>query len=248
MQIRQAPEGILVQWNNINVSGEYYTLLKSTSQVGGFEPVLQYTQLAFYLDEAVNLYEKGKTYFYKLEVCDEAKTVIDTIGPVHAVYNQPDGIARVVINESKILLERVMGNKPYQLLLKKRSGIHCPECFNPVTKRVKFHDCSKCSGTGILQGYHKPTKIFLSKDFSYMSEFNSMMDGENVKLSTVDAWTSNFPVLAPGDVFVDYLDNRFRITNVNPRMKSGALIRQILQLVPLDRGDSVYQVEVKWHG
>lgn len=235
----------LIQWSD-DEEGVYYNLYKSTSPNSHFEPVIVNSLAGSFLDEDVNLMEIGKYYYYKVDVLDKDKKKINTLGPVKAEYQKMNGIARAIMAEYEIVL-RVMANPTYKLLLKRRSGINCVHCYNETTKRVSFQGCKVCNGTGVIEGYFDPIEIRLSKDISQETEYNSMLDSERVKHTNVNAWALAYPRLSPGDVIVDRLNQRYRITQVSPRTHSHVLLRQILQLVPLEKGSPAYDVEVDFH-
>ena len=236
-------QSLLIQWNHLKDTGEYFSLFKSTSPESGFEPVLINKKVGSFIDKDVNLFEIGKHYYYKLEIANDDKTIIRTVGPERSRYNKMNGEARAMIREFTIVL-RVMKNPIYKLLLKKRSGIYCPECYNTVTKKPSFAGCKRCNGTGKLEGYHDPVNIRLSKDISRETEYSSMLDSERVKLTNNNAWTTPYPRITPGDVIVDVLNQRYRVVDVSPRTHAHVLIRQVLQLVPLERGHPAYNREV----
>lgn len=236
---------LYLQWNDEKVYGEYFTLLKSTSPEENFEPILTMSKKGSFLDKNVNLYEIGRNYYYILEIMNEEKKVIDRVGPVRAEYSttEKNGIARAIIREYGIVL-RVMDNPKYKLLLKKRTGMHCPDCYNPITKRVKFADCKRCNGTGLIHGYHSAVDVLISRDFSREVEYSSMLDEERVKETPVNAWMLPYPRVSIGDLFVDPLNRRYRVKGVSPRTQSHVLIRQILELTPLEKGHPAYNKEV----
>lgn len=234
---------VYIQWNNLPTNGTYYNLYRSTSPESGFRPVLLNTKVGAYLDKEVNIYDLSKSYYYKIEVCDEDKKILKTYGPKTTEYKELEGISRAIINEYQVVL-KVMKNPSYKLLLKKHEGFFCPECYNHVTKRVSYPNCKKCNGTGIIHGYHDPIDILLSRDISQEMEHISMLDSEKIKLTNVNAWALPYPIITPGDVVVDKINNRFRILSVGPRTHSHNLIRQVLQMVPLEKGHPAYNVEV----
>ena len=158
-------------------------------------------------------------------------------------YTKPDGVANKVIHEARIVLEQ-MRNPPVFLMVRRRVGKECPECWNKLTKKVKFANCKVCSGTGLITGYHSPIKINISRDISYLVDSSNLMDGDHVTQTKVSAWIGNNPVVSPGDVIVDALNQRFNIDQVAYRTRSQYIIRQVLQLTPLEKGHPAYLMEV----
>lgn len=233
---------LLIQWNDLDVVGDSYRVYRSTVKHEGYELVGVETTKPLYIDSNLNLMENSRTYYYKVEVIKDGQ-VIHLTQPFHAEYNKADGVARVVIRESNIVL-RMMNTPKVKILLRKKTGYHCPECYNTITKRVRFADCPVCNGTGIKHGYHSPVEIRVSRDMSQLHNFPTLLDGEKTELSAVNAWITNYPILTPGDVIVDKMNQRFVVTNITPRYRAQHLIRQIFELFPLEKGHPLYEKDV----
>lgn len=233
---------LYIQWAEMD--GEYFTVLRSTSPADGFEKIAVDLTTPFYEDSDVNLMDGGLRYFYKIKGFEGGIKVSESEG-TPAQYNKRDPIANVVIHESNTVL-RVMNNPHVKVLLKRRDGKRCPECWNPVTKKRRFSDCTTCNGTGVVEGYHVPITTRISRDFSQLVDNTSMMDSEKVDSSPVHAWIVNTPLVSPGDIIADYMDQRFLIERVTQRTKSQYVIRQLLDIIPLEKGHPVYNVEIDW--
>jgi hypothetical protein len=228
-----------IEWD---LEGDTFSIYRSTSPASDFEIIAQDVIQPFYVDNTANLYDENIRYYYRIEGFLSGDKVAED-GPRTLEYNARDGVANKVIHESKVAL-RVMNNPPVYFLLKKRTGEECPECWNPVTKRVRFANCDVCNGTGILQGYHEPIPTRISQDVSQLVMASGEMDGDKVKLTPIRAWVSNTPLLHPEDIMVDVMNQRYKVFNVARRTKSQYVIRQVLDLVPLEKGHPAYQVEV----
>lgn len=235
---------LYVQWNNID--GEVFSLFRSTSPADGYELIAADLAVPFYDDKDVNLHENGLRYFYQVKGYEGGVEVAVSDGTV-AQYNFSDPIANVVIHESHVVL-KAMKNPKVQILLKRREGKRCPNCWNPITQKVRFSNCKVCNGTGLIEGYHTPIPTRISRTFSQLVDNTSMIDSEKVDYSPVNAWIVNTPLVSPGDVVVDIMDQRFLIERVEQRTKSQYVIRQILDMIPLEKGHPVYNVEVDWSG
>jgi hypothetical protein len=208
--------------------------------------IISSTVVPFYEDSNVNLFENGLRYYYKVEGFVGGVKVDDDKGTT-SEYNVRDPIANKVIHENQLVL-RVMNNPSVQVLLKKREGKKCPKCWNEITKKIRYSNCETCNGTGVLGGYHKPIVTRISRSFSQLMDFSNMLDGDKTTHTPIDAWMSLSPLVSPGDIIVDRLNQRFMIDNVSPRTRSQYIIRQVLNLVPLEKGHPAYQVPVDWSG
>lgn len=228
-----------IEWDQ---EGDLFTLFRSTSPETGYMVVAEHIEQPFYMDGTVNLYDPNLRYYYKVEGFRDGDRV-STSNPSTLEYNVKDGVAHKIIYEARKAL-LAMKNPPVHFLLKKRSGARCPECWNPVTKRIRYSNCSACNGTGFLTGYHIPIQAKVSQDISQLAMNSGELDGDKVSLSPIRAWTTNYPLLTPEDVMVDVLNRRYKVVNVSRRTKSQYVIRQVLDLVPLESGHPAYGVEV----
>lgn len=236
---------LYVTWPDF--AGSTFRLLRSGSPQDGFLVIKDLLSYPFYEDDDVNLYNEANKYYYMVQSLDNSGQVIATLPVITARYNRPDSIANKVIYESKVVL-RVMRNPPVYLLMKKRTVDHCPECWNFVTHKTKYANCKFCFGTGDIGGYYPPIAIQVSIDVSQLVSANDESDGGLVKLTPINAWMSNSPLTSPEDVLVDTLNRRYTIQRVIPRTRSQYVIRQVLQLVLLEKGHPAYNFYVDLDG
>lgn len=230
---------LYIEWS---IEGEVFEISRSTSPNSDFELIATNHPQPFFVDDFVNLYDQNVRYYYKVEGYINGSKVSED-GPSTLEYNSRDNVANKVIQESKTVL-RMMNNPPVYFLLKRRVGFQCPECWNPITKKVSYANCPYCNGTGIMDGYHEPIPARISQDVSVLSMTSGEMDNDRVSLSPIRAWTINTPLLYPEDIMVDILNQRYKVVNVARRTRSQAVIRQVLELAPLDKGHPSYKVEV----
>jgi hypothetical protein len=228
-----------IEWS---VAGEQFAIFRSTSPENGFELIAENIDQPFFVDYNVNLYDENIRYYYEVKGFT-AGVEVSKDGPVTLEYNQKDAIANKVIHESNVTL-RAMQNPPVFFLIKRRVGEPCDECWNPITKKVRYANCAVCNGTGIIEGYHLPIVSRISQDVSQLVMFSSEQDDDKVKLTPIRAWIGNKPLLYPEDVMVDIMNQRYKITNVSRRTKSQYVIRQVIDLTPLEKGHPAYQVDV----
>lgn len=228
-----------IEWE---LQGDTFTIYRSTSPTSGFEMLAEFIVQPFFIDKSVNLFDENISYYYRVEGFSGGVKIAEA-GPDTLEYSQRDPIANKVIHESNVLLKQ-MRNPPVYFLLKRRAGMPCPNCYNPVTKRIKFPNCKVCGGTGILSGYHDPIATRISQDVSQMIIASDAYDSDKTVLTPIRAWIGNFPRLHPEDVMVDIMNQRYKIIGVTPRTKSQYLIRQVLDMAPLEKGHSAYNINV----
>lgn len=231
-----------IQWHD--VKGSDYRLYRSLAPEGPFELIVPSTTEPYYIDEDVNLFQNGLRYYYKVEGV-EGGVVVETSKGYTSGYAVQDPVANKLLYENQLVL-RVMNNPQVKVLLKRREGKRCPECWNPVTKKPRYSNCSRCNGTGFIGGYHNPVKTRISRDFSQLIEFQGMLDDGRTVYSPVSAWITNYPLVSPGDIIVDVMNQRFSIERVGQRTRGQFIIRQILEIVPLEKGHPAYSVDVDW--
>lgn len=230
---------IYIEWS---LAGDTFIVYRSTSPTDDFEIIAQNVTQPFYTDSAVDFFDENIRYYYKVEGY-HGGTMVSQDGPETLTYNIMDGIANKVIQESSIAL-RMMNNPPVFFLLKRRIGVPCPDCYNPITKRPKYANCPTCHGTGYIGGYHPPIISRISQDVSQLIMASGEGDADKTEFSPVNAWILNAPLLYPEDVMVDILDQRYKVVSVSRRTKSQYVIRQLLQLAPLEKGHPAYGIDV----
>lgn len=231
---------IYIEWSLV---GDYFIVYRSTSPQDDFQVIAPSVTQPFYTDNTVDFYDENVRYYYKVEGYRNDGTLVSQDGPGTLIYNTMDNIANKLIYESQTVL-RMMNNPPVFFLLKRRVGTPCTECYNPVTKRPRYANCSVCNGTGYIGGYHSPIISRISQDVSQLMMASGEQDADKVVLTPISGWVVNTPLLYPEDVMVDVLDQRYKVINVARRTKSQYVTRQILSLAPLEKGHPVYQIDV----
>lgn len=238
MEVRVHEHAVYLDFRDL--PGERFEIYRSTRDIGEFE-LLTVTHQPFYVDQHVNLMQVELTYYYKVRTFDgdvQKETPVVTY-----VLGGQDNVARKIIREYATLL-RVMKNPPLYLLAKRRQVAKCPECWNPVTRKVRYAGCKVCNGTGELAGYHAPTPVTVSRDLSAFSTAMMPEDIDKVRLSPISGWMAGVPAVMVDDIFVDTQGQRYRIMNVERRMKSQSIIRQTFSAVPLEKGHPSYLIPI----
>lgn len=230
---------LYIEWK---LEGESFEISRSTSPTSDFRVIASNLEQPFYIDRLLNLHDNNVRYYYRVVGYSGGQKVSED-GPGTLEYNVGDGVANKVIEEGKTVL-KVMNNPPVFFLLKRRVGMVCPECWNPITKKVRFSNCYVCNGTGVVEGYHQPIVTRISQDISQFTMGSGEMDNDKVQLTPIRAWISNTPLLLPEDIMVDVLNQRYKVVNVSRRTRSQYVIRQVLELIPLEKGHPSYKVEV----
>lgn len=138
------------------------------------------------------------------------------------------------------LLSRFAGIGSY-LFRKKTYGMRCTRCWNATTEQVTDDHCPQCLGTSFQGGFFDPVKLFLQYDPTPNQEVKSYIghDEEN----TIGAWTISMPDIRLGDVLVRIGDwNLYEVSNIRTTELQGNVVRQMLTLIQLSKGDVEYQL------
>lgn len=228
---------IVVEWRDLQ--GDRFEVFRSTHETGDYE-LLGVTEGWFYRDEQVNLWQEDLRYHYKI-VAHEG-TTSDHHGPVTVASAKHDRFALKMMQEFEVLL-RVMNNPKMKLLVKRRDAKKCPDCWNPVTKKVRFAGCKRCEGTGELMGYHQPVDIRTSRDVSSYVSSIVPEDYDKVTLTPISGWVLATPSIMNDDILIDRGGTRYLVQNVMPRTKGQAVVRYMFQAVPLEKGHPAYLAE-----
>lgn len=237
MKARLINGGILIEWREL--SGERFDILRSTHETGDYE-ILSTTEGWHFRDEGVNLNQVDLRYHYK--VIEHEGTSRTEHGPISVRAGRHDRYALKMMQEYEVIL-RVMNNPTMKLLVKRRHAKKCPDCWNPVTKKVKFANCKRCDGTGELMGYHRPIEIRVSREISSYVSSIVPEDLDKVTLTPVSGWVAATPSIMNEDILIDREGHRYLIQNVMPRTKGQAVIRYMFQANPLEKGHPAYLAE-----
>lgn len=237
MRARLVNGGILIEWRELQ--GDRFDIFRSTHEMGDYE-FLTSTEGWHHLDKGANLYQVDLRYHYKV-VAHEG-TASTEHGPVSVRAGQHDRYALKMMQEYDVLL-RVMNNPTMKLLAKRRHAKKCPDCWNPVTRKVRFANCKRCDGTGELSGYHRPMEVRVSREISSYVSSIVPEDLDKVTLTPVSGWVAASPSIMNEDVLIDREGIRYLVQNVTPRTKGQAVIRYMFQASPLEKGHPAYLAE-----
>lgn len=238
MIARVQGNAIYLEWRDI--AGEQYDIFRSTHEEGDYE-LLTTTMLPCHLDTEVSLAEPETRYFYKIRSLIQGEQKFSQWFTFR--YEKPDRMAMKMIREYETVL-RVMRNPPMTLLVRKRFGQKCPNCYNEITQKRNFADCTVCDGSGELTGYHAPHAIQVSREMSTYQSSLQPEDMAKVELSPISGWSLPVPSIAPDDILVDSENQRYVVTYVQPRTKSQSVIRYMFQASPLEKGHPVYNISI----
>lgn len=222
-----------------------FDILRSDASNGDFELIAINVQDFQFEDYSVNLANQQLEYYYKIRVVDKDTDEIlesDIASTVNYSENEYVNYLRYV---NKIYLEDVINNPKVKYLKKKKFGQYCSECYDDVREKPRKQNCKCCYGTKFEGGYYKPVEISVNYlvDSSSKQE-NLGVTGINVEEGPIQLWTSEFPIISPGDILVFSDGTRFRVVTWSNSDRAGRTLRQTLQAQKIPYSDIIYKFPV----
>jgi len=229
-----------IQWDVIFAEpGVKFFVERSAHPTDNFEQIAGPLVNNYYLDENIPVINRNATIYYRIRIEDIGMPVVysESVSLPFLLV----GHAKSIIKEESHFLRKFI-KRPIKVYIRKKWGERCSYCWDDIKKRVKSEKCSYCYGTGFNGGYNlPPIETYMQIDNSPKAEIPSPI-GPQVPNET-RVWTSNFPILTPGDVINDLnTGTRYRIKNVNFTSFQGYIIRQILDLYIINIGEIEYSL------
>lgn len=139
-----------------------------------------------------------------------------------------------------LLLTKFTGIESY-VFRRRTYGERCPNCWNPDTEMVTKDDCQVCFGTSFKGGYFPATKTYIQYDptpnslaLDYFGKFES---------NQIPAWTISYPEMNSFDLVLRKPDwKMYRINNIGTTELQAVQVRQLLQLIELDKESVEYKL------
>lgn len=236
-----------VENSGIPTSKLRFIVYRSDHQESGFTQVSpELTNLWVYRDH----YDGGKPgkyhiWFYKVRAYIAGEPDNYTDSPVEYIHENPmdDSTSPFkdpcvdIIRRHNFMLEhsRYRIGKPCIIYQKRIYGETC-DCFDKITGRVTSSKCSKCLGTGKVEGYHAGIDdiyvhfVTLSKA-KMLHQYGDTIPGDS------SGWMSNFPIVKPEDIIINKLTNEhWLVKQVQPTVRL-IIVRQNLLLRKLNWDD-----------
>jgi hypothetical protein len=177
------------------------------------------------VDDEQRIYGKSNDWYYRVVLSTPNGTY--TSKPLTADENldfRSWRLAQDMIRKERLLLEHYTGVECV-LLKRKRYGVRCARCTDPLTEEVTEHDCPVCEGTGKVGGYFAGVPgVFVMIP---PSQGNEQQDGLRVagtvkEIQIPGCVALGEPVLDTFDVLVDTgSDKRYVVRGVG----EGAVLR-----------------------
>ncbi len=147
--------------------------------------------------------------------------------------------AKEILRRKNIALRSRYGGKPVQILKRKKSGSHCPACWNETLQRRTAERCITCYDTGWTGGYWSPITVQASIGAAPKRTLIELF-GEWEPQDTF-LRLGAYPIIAPQDVVVDEQNRRWRVIDISPLEKGQYILTQQCRLTRLNATDVIYE-------
>lgn len=218
-------------------------VLRSESPEGDFETVSPgLFDTYVFVDSEISTQAKWKQFYYKILAVDINGNQFFSEAKASSIATDLNLVGLEIARRNNILLKEYTGVKCHLLIMRKW-GQYCTECWDSLKKQVRKSNCKTCYGVGRTGGYFKPIYPFYVQINSYGKSIDHANIGDQEPVQT-NAWASNFPILSPGDIIVAPGNIRWRISGINDTTQLGTTVRQLMQLYYIDRSNIEYEAKL----
>lgn len=188
----------------------------------------------WYLDYSQSLQMLNKPVYYKI-ILRKISTQEHIESSVAALEGDLDIVGMYVVEEHNFLLEDVIG-VPSLVYQRRRSGIQCTKCFDPIQKKRMISQCGTCYGTNWVGGFYNPIDCYI--DFAPNPKTVQIQQWGEVQPNETQILMSNFPELSPGDIIREIRQGRlWRVTQVTETEKRRVPMLQFARVTEIKPGD-----------
>lgn len=249
--------------HELNVSWEFETdpeenildyeffVLRSEAPHDGFEVVSPgLVDSHDYTDRDVNTESKWRKFYYKVRA-RHIPTGREAFSDLANSYipNEATLEGLEIVSRNNIILYGAGGDfrkkfsgVPFWFFKRRTFGPRCGECYNERLRQTVRDNCCSCFGTGRQGGFYSPIQVNFQIDPVAQAQDHSNLTMQEP--ARTRAWTSNYPLIQPGDVLVGSGNRRYEIETMQPTSLNEVIIRQIVSLFYISPGAIEYQLEV----
>lgn len=229
---------VVIEWSIPSKWGACsFNIYKSeTEQLDSFQKINPVPVSSnFFRDTSTEDFSKFANSYYKVEVIfpDNRKIISNTFSWKNRRTSFVQLRANEIRRRENLLLNKFTGVD--SVIYRKRSfGERCSNCWDFTAEKVVRDHCQVCFGTsfkgGYYEGFHtkiqyEPTPNNARKDYQGVVEQN-----------TIPAWLIDIPEVDVFDIIYRIPDARlYRVDQVGNTELQTVVVRQILQLVELDK-------------
>jgi hypothetical protein len=206
-------------------------------QISGAISALEINQ---WLDFTPYLRNLDKQYYYRVR-CRRISTQDQIVTPIFSWPSNLDLVGLYIVEEHNFLFEDVVGT-PCLVHIKRRSGIQCRACFDPIQKKRTASFCTVCYSTNWEGGFYKPIDLYV--DMSPDQKNTAIAEWGEVQSNEKDVFMSNYPELRTGDIIRELRENRlWRVVQCRQTEKRRSPMLQFARVTEIKPGDVEYQLD-----
>lgn len=214
------------------------TVYRSEVENTGFEPLAKLPAArGWYYDAAADLIDRWSVPYYKLVL--NVDGVETEYGPVRVDSEAGVQAKTLIRNMNTVLRLSGIPVLVYQFL---GSGERCPDCWDPILRKVTQSNCDSCFGRGVAGGYHSP--ILTLAQMGVETRQNIVTDRLEQD-ATVEMLFSNYPVLRPKDLVYEIdRGTRYRVQQIFPAEHHRTLVNQTASGFAIQTTDIEHQLPI----
>lgn len=192
-----------------------------------------------YVDYTANFWDFYHVQNYRIR-CRRISTQEEISTPIFTIEGELDVVGIYIADEKNFILEDSVG-EPSFVYRKRRQGVVCTNCFDPIQKSRLTSYCTVCYGTNWEGGFHQELQAFV--DYSPSIDEITIRDWGAIQPNEIDAELSNWPQINPGDVLRELRRQRmWRVSKVRGTEKRRVSLLQFVRLVEVNPKDIEYAI------
>lgn len=228
-----------------NINDYRFDLYKSPIETSNFELLQSNIKNFEFNDYDVNLQLKERRQYYKVKAIKLSTGDFIWSDSFSHPYTPGDNYTSW-FKEVYTQYLNIVSNKEMLLLKRIRHGQLC-DCYDEVRGQSRLAEkCTSCYGTGYANGFYPPAKIKVNFYNAKGSSEAFEVTGSSEQETNLQLWTNNYPLIQEGDLLIDGLTGeRNVVMTVQPSVKNGFIIRQVLQLDEVPEASIYYKIPVE---
>jgi hypothetical protein len=204
-------------------------------------PAISAADFYQWVDRTPELRNLDKVYSYRIRL-RRISTQEEISTPSFNWVGDLDLIGMYIVEEHNFLLEDVTG-VPCLVFVRRKNGIYCPACFDPIQKKRTSSSCLTCYNTNYVGGFHNPIDVYI--DVSPDPTDITLAEWGEVQKNESDLLMSNYPEVVPGDLIKELRSGRlWRVAAARPTEKRRASMLQIVRVMEVSAGDIEYRMPI----
>ena len=200
---------------------------------------------AFYLDTDDVCMRPGLSPKYKVTCTTsngESPVADDLVGSI--VSDRPSGLQNRLLWPSMEIQRRmswVTANfgERIKVFVRKRVGIHCPTCWDPLADSPTKAACPDCFGTGFYGGYQEYTGAIL---LNPAVEKILQADVGKTKMMMPRYYLAPWPIMHSEDILVRQNNERLLVNECTPYLMQFFLLMQEISTTVLAKGHAGWRL------